>query len=273
MEDMKSVQWLVARAAWPGIVSLSLVFAWGLLERGASPGATATFAFLFALATTMAVERFGHGRAIDLAYLGLAALGQTMIKLLLGLALAPRAARSGLEWAVLALLLADLGKYWIHRLAHERAWLFRFHAEHHAPSEMYALNGVRMHPVNLAWNVALDVGVPMLLGLDGRALVMVAVFRGAVSVLQHANAPLVLGPLNWMFSTPDLHRFHHSKVLREANSNYGSTLIVWDVLFGTRRCPLGTPAALGLSEDAPHPRRIARQLVWPWCRAPERCLD
>ena len=33
--------------------------------------------------------------------------------------------------------------------------------------------------------------------------------------------------------TPDMHRVHHSVIIRETNSNYGFNLSWWDRLFGT----------------------------------------
>ena len=44
---------------------------------------------------------------------------------------------------------------------------------------------------------------------------------------------VALGPLNYLFSMAELHRWHHAKNLRESNTNYGSNLIVWDLVFGT----------------------------------------
>jgi sterol desaturase/sphingolipid hydroxylase (fatty acid hydroxylase superfamily) len=241
------------------------------------------------LVVTSALERwFPHDRGWnpplgelrqDAAYLAIAAVLQPVARLaahagavVIALALADHAPvrpwLSGVSpWAraALALGLADLGKYALHRLAHEHAWLWRFHAEHHAPARMHALNGVRLHPVNLLWNLALDAAAPLALGLDGHAIVIIAVVRGTVAVLQHANVALRLGPLSWVLSTPDLHEFHHSADVGQASSNFGSTLIVWDVLFGTRRLPPGRPARLGLAGDAVQPRRLWNQLVWPWC--------
>lgn len=35
--------------------------------------------------------------------------------------------------------------------------------------------------------------------------------------------------------TPDMHRIHHSAVVRETNSNFGFNLPLWDRLLGTYR--------------------------------------
>lgn len=41
--------------------------------------------------------------------------------------------------------------------------------------------------------------------------------------------------LRWLVVTPDMHRVHHSVVIRETNSNFGFNLPWWDRLFGTYR--------------------------------------
>jgi sterol desaturase/sphingolipid hydroxylase (fatty acid hydroxylase superfamily) len=289
---------LASRLGYPSIVAAAMTLATLLQGRGASPATTTTVAFLATLALTVTLERRWPHRATwtptpeearqDLAYLGLAALLQPVARALAGLVaslatvtlvgwLAPGAPPSGgPAWAriVVALALADLGKYGLHRLAHETTWLWPYHAEHHAPTRLHALNGVRLHPVNLLWNLVLDAAAPLALGLDARSAALLATFRGAVSILQHANVALRPGLLSWVLSTPDLHRWHHATDLRDANTNYGSTLIVWDVLFGTRRLPSDAgPTTLGLADPGPvaHPTGLLRQLVWPVCATKTTC--
>lgn len=290
MSARRAFSWVAARAVYPGVLFASLALAAALLDRGLSPSVTATVVFLATLALTAALEwARPYDRAWipsarealeDGAYLGIAAVMQAvsraageLVALVAALALSdwlgPRPWPQGWPaWAqvALALALADLGKYWLHRLAHERPWLWRFHTEHHAPARMYSLNSVRLHPVNLLWNLILDASIPLALGLSGRALALAAVLRGTVSILQHANVDMRTGVLDWVFSTPALHQWHHSAALDEAQANYGSTLIVWDLLFGTRKMPSDrrAPTALGLPEGTFHPSRLRHQLAAPW---------
>lgn len=278
---------VAARAAYPVVIASVVAGAYVALGGGAPPAAVVIVAFLATLAVASALERAlpfeprarpNRSEILgDLGYLGLAAALQPIGKSIGALAGGLAAVAVGGEGAgvtiptwmklALALLAADLAKYALHRASHEWAWLFRFHAEHHAPDRLYALNGVRLHPVNLLWNLALDAAPVALLGLDARSAALLAVARGAVAVLQHTDADLRLGPLDWVFSTPTLHRFHHATDLAEANANYGSTLIVWDVLFGTRRLPRDrrAPAALGLAGGAVHPLGLRAELLWPIC--------
>ncbi|MGZ3476257.1 MAG: sterol desaturase family protein, partial [Polyangiales bacterium] len=243
MRLSRALEWVVARAAYPGMIVAAVFGADEALRRGASGGFIVSAAFVAMLFATAALERWlpfdeasrPTRREVvgDVKYLALAAVVQPVGKLgaqlLVTLVTLPFAASFGTpSWAKIALAIAaaDLGKYALHRIAHERASWWRFHAEHHAPSRLHALNGVRFHPVNLLWNVAIELAPALLLGLDRRSIVLIAVFRGAVGVLQHANVDFRLGLLDWVFSTPTLHRWHHSAALGEANANYGSTFIV-----------------------------------------------
>ena len=82
---------------------------------------------------------------------------------------------------------------------------------------------------------------------------------------QHSNLKLRLGPLNWIFSMAELHRWHHSPVVEEANHNYGGNLIIWDVVFGTRWLPPDreSPAKIGM-DSLPHfPMGFVDQMVSP----------
>jgi sterol desaturase/sphingolipid hydroxylase (fatty acid hydroxylase superfamily) len=48
----------------------------------------------------------------------------------------------------------------------------------------------------------------------------------------HVPQPIDRG-LRPLLVTPDMHRVHHSVIIRETNSNYGFNLPWWDRLFGT----------------------------------------
>lgn len=274
-----------AALPYPAVLVGTVAFSSALYTWHVAPGLIATFSFLLALGLTVATERiFPEDPAVrvdpeDAVWLAVTGGVQGVWQLAfvaLESAVAPMLIAWGRpSWGVhsaplaaqiaLSLTLSELLKYGLHRLSHERAGLWRFHAEHHCPPKVYAINGARMHPVNLVWNLASDALVPLALGLDLRAAVLLAALRNAVAAMQHANASLRLDGWNWLFSTPDLHRWHHDAD-GAARTNYGSTLMVWDVVFGTRRLPPGRPARYGLAEGATHPKGLGAQLAWPWSR-------
>jgi len=142
------------------------------------------------------------------------------------------------DWPFLAQLLlvavlAEFGQYWMHRLSHENKWLWRVHIAHHSTKRIYWLNGFRVHPLNIIWFHLSGVFILFLVGANTEVMLTFATLMGVSNTFQHANIKLKHGVLNYVFSTNELHRWHHSTKLKEANNNYGAMLIIWDLVFGT----------------------------------------
>ena len=79
-----------------------------------------------------------------------------------------------------------------------------------------------------------------------------------------------LGPLNYVVSGPELHRWHHSEISAESNCNYGNNLILWDMLFGTRWLPADREVGpLGLRNRA-YPLGFLAQMRTPFVRGLEQ---
>jgi sterol desaturase/sphingolipid hydroxylase (fatty acid hydroxylase superfamily) len=136
-------------------------------------------------------------------------------------------------------LLVEFGKYWAHRLHHTLAPLWWLHAMHHSSERLYLLNGMRFHPLNYVANFALSVLPVMLIGFSPEAIFGYLAITQPVVLLQHANIDLRHGVLNTIFSTPEVHRWHHSTIPDEANSNFGNALLIWDHVFGTFKSEAG----------------------------------
>ncbi|MDJ0848416.1 MAG: sterol desaturase family protein [Myxococcota bacterium] len=166
----------------------------------------------------------------------------------------------------LALVVAELVEYSVHRAMHEVPWLWRLHATHHSAPRLYWLNAVRFHPIDL-FLVGAGKLVPLvLLGAAEPLFAFVNLFSGVHGSYQHANVPVRIGPLNWIFSMTELHRWHHSPRMQEANHNYGGNLIVWDVIFGTRWLPADRepPETIGIESQPNFPMGFWANLVAPF---------
>ena len=179
------------------------------------------------------------------------------------------------HWPVLlqlavALLLSQLGEYWVHRGMHETKLLWRLHATHHSPTRLYWLNAGRFHPLDTAISLTVSVTPMIALGVGEEVMLLVTVWIAVHGLFQHCNIHLVLGPLNYIFSMAELHRWHHSLILEEANSNYGNNIIFWDLVFGTLHYPRDREAAqaIGLSDMPRFPQRWLGQILSPfqWAR-------
>ena len=135
--------------------------------------------------------------------------------------------------AILMVLLVDFLRYWLHRAAHENDTLWRLHSVHHSVEQLYWLNTARFHPVEKALQMCLDSLPFLLLGVDARVLALYYLAYATNGFFQHCNIRLRYGFLNYIVGSAETHRWHHSRTPREANANYGNTVIVWDLLFGT----------------------------------------
>jgi len=133
----------------------------------------------------------------------------------------------------LALVLGEFGAYWWHRACHELPWLWRFHKVHHSPRRLYWLNATRFHYVDVTILQSFTVLPVLLLGANETAVLFITLFSIFHGYWQHGNTQQSLGPLNYLFSNAELHRWHHNVDPDVANHNYGSNLILWDLVFGS----------------------------------------
>lgn len=168
-------------------------------------------------------------------------------------------------WLQVALLLlvAELLRYPLHVAAHNTKTLWRLHAVHHSPKKLYWLNVGRFHPVEKALQYTLDTLPFILVGVSAEVVALSFVFYAVNGFYQHSNVDVRYGPLNYLVSGPELHRWHHSKQIDESNRNYGNNLIVWDLVFGTWFLPRDTRVGdLGLL-NRDYPPDFVSQMTAP----------
>ncbi|MCA8982464.1 MAG: GH3 auxin-responsive promoter family protein [Planctomycetaceae bacterium] len=164
---------------------------------------------------------------------------------------------------VLMIFLADFMRYWLHVASHKYPLLWRLHAVHHSPDKLYWLNVGRFHPVEKSLQFLCDAFPFILLGVNQEVLALYFVFYAVNGFFQHCNIRLHFGWLNYVISSAELHRWHHSMIAREANSNYGNNTIFWDLLFGTWYLPREREVAeLGLL-NRQYPRDFRSLLLAP----------
>ncbi|WP_298974251.1 sterol desaturase family protein [uncultured Roseobacter sp.] len=185
------------------------------------------------------------------------------------------------DWKKLALatlimiLTLDFCKYWAHRLHHETAILWPFHAVHHSAEVLTPLTANRNHPVFIVIRLfiyGLIVGLIqalMLFLLMGKIDVLTVgsvnagyfLFNALGSNLRHSHIWLSYGRvLEHIFISPAQHHIHHSIERKHYNKNYGEVFAFWDWMFGTLYVPASYENInYGLSDEEgnrieqPHP--------------------
>jgi sterol desaturase/sphingolipid hydroxylase (fatty acid hydroxylase superfamily) len=138
---------------------------------------------------------------------------------------------------------------------------------HHSPGRIYWLNAGRDHPLGMLLDYSAGALPLILAGVPAEVIVYFYVFEAVMGLVQHANVRHEMGWFDYVFSSAHLHRWHHSDVLAEANSNYGSSLIVWDLVFGTFYRPATRPQGpdrIGLAEMHVFPQRFFASWTVPF---------
>jgi sterol desaturase/sphingolipid hydroxylase (fatty acid hydroxylase superfamily) len=171
----------------------------------------------------------------------------------------------------LAVIVLDFVIYLQHVLFHAVPALWRLHRMHHADLEFDVTTGARFHPIEIALSMIIKLTVITALGAPAAAVLIFEVLLNATAMFNHSNVRIPAGidrTLRLFVVTPDMHRVHHSVIVRETNSNFGFNLPWWDRLFGTYR---DQPTAgheamtIGVAEFRdPAEQRLDRMLTQPF---------
>ena len=130
-------------------------------------------------------------------------------------------------------LLVEFAYYWHHRLAHRVRWFWATHSVHHSSNQLMLASAIR-----LGWTGRLGGAIAFFTPLVWIGFAPQEVFGLLAAGLFwqfwiHADWLPSLGPLERVFNTPTHHRVHHASNPEYLDCNYGSSLIVFDRLFGT----------------------------------------
>ncbi|MDN3585001.1 sterol desaturase family protein [Mucilaginibacter flavus] len=173
-------------------------------------------------------------------------MGYTSIR---GIGLIPFAKIPTLLSIVLQILCIDLFVYWWHRINHKIPLFWKFHKFHHEDERMNSTTAVRFHTVELFFSVIAKAVFLILMGITVTGLVAYGILFFPVVLLVHSNIRISQKAdflLRKMIISPLMHRIHHSNVVVETNSNYGSVFPFWDRMFKSYKKVTSTPIKFGL---------------------------
>ena len=139
---------------------------------------------------------------------------------------------------LLSVVLLDLAIYAQHVIFHRIPNLWRLHRMHHTDLAFDVSTGSRFHPIEIALSMGIKLIVITFLGAPALGVLIFEILLNATALFNHSNLNLpaaIDAFLRSFLVTPDMHRTHHSIVVRETNSNFGFNLPWWDRLFGTYR--------------------------------------
>ena len=178
---------------------------------------------------------------------------------------------------VVAVAVLDLVVYAQHVLHHAIPLLWRLHMMHHADLDLDMTTGLRFHPIEILVSMIFKLSAVAALGAPALAVVIFEVVLNTLAMFNHSNIHLperVDRLLRRIMVTPDMHRVHHSVIIRETNSNYGFSVSWWDRLFGTYKAQPAkghTDMVIGLAQFRdPQKLSLSRLLLLPFVGDPGR---
>lgn len=171
----------------------------------------------------------------------------------------------------LSFIILDFVIYLQHLLFHYTPVLWCLHRMHHTDLDLDVTSGNRFHPLEIILSMLIKMAAVVMLGAPAEAVLTFEVVLNACAMFNHGNItlPAALDRLLRLFLvTPDMHRVHHSIIVRETNSNFGFNLPWWDRICRTYR-PQPEKGHLdmtiGLKEFRdPHRLTLFRLLVQPF---------
>jgi sterol desaturase/sphingolipid hydroxylase (fatty acid hydroxylase superfamily) len=167
---------------------------------------------------------------------------------------------------ILSFLVLDLYMYSWHRLMHILPLAWRFHRVHHTDRSMNVSTAYRFHAIEIISSSIPKLGLISWLGISGNLVLIYELVFTVIVALHHSNWAIstpISKILAQIVVTPDYHRIHHSQIVTETNSNYGSVFTWWDRIFQTNNSRLDIiNIQLGVSDES---RELS---VWQLIRLP-----
>lgn len=164
-----------------------------------------------------------------------------------------------LQLAACALVFEALN-YAIHRAMHEAPgrfgkFLWNVHAAHHLPDKVYIVMHAVFHPINAVLVQGFAMTIPIWwAGYDQKVVALFLMINSMHGLISHFNMDVRMGWASYIFVGTEVHRYHHSADVSEAK-NYGATLTIFDILFGTFVYRPGVaPMNLGIADYGAMPR-------------------
>jgi len=150
---------------------------------------------------------------------------------------------------LLAILVADLAQYWIHRGFHKISFMWRFHAIHHSSKALDWIAGSRAHLVE---DVVVRGGIliPMMLVFPQSINVAYLLFVNFHATWAHCNFGPTIKWLEPYLIQPRFHHWHHTSQVESIDKNFAIHFPWIDKIFGTYYFPKDKwPDTYGLHDE------------------------
>ncbi len=149
------------------------------------------------------------------------------------------------------IVVMDFFMYWWHRFNHGTQILWRFHKFHHQDKMMNSTTAMRFHTIELFFSLFFKATIFLLAGFSFLPILIYETVFFLAIVVHHSNIRITESVdmlYRKLFSSPMMHRIHHSNKSFETNSNYGSVFSFWDRIFGSYLKKASGPINFGVDE-------------------------
>ena len=167
---------------------------------------------------------------------------------------------------LLAVLVADLAEYFIHRAFHVVPWMWRFHAIHHSSKALDWIAGSRSHLVD---DIVVRgfILIPMMLIFPYKMILAYLFFVNLHATWTHCNFGPTIKWLEPYLIQPRFHHWHHTSQKEAIDKNFAIHFPWIDRIFGTYYFPDDDrwPETYGLHNE-PIPDSFWGQFVYPLSR-------
>jgi sterol desaturase/sphingolipid hydroxylase (fatty acid hydroxylase superfamily) len=137
---------------------------------------------------------------------------------------------------VISIVILDAAIYAQHFFFHKIRFFWYFHGMHHTDLDIDVTTGARFHPAEIAISLVIKMGLIILVGIPAWSFLLFEILLNGTSMFNHSNVRVnakIDRFLRLILVTPDMHRVHHSVIIKEHDSNFGFNLPWWDRIFGT----------------------------------------
>ena len=137
---------------------------------------------------------------------------------------------------IIGVLALDFVIYLQHRMFHFVPVFWRVHMVHHTDQDIDVTTAVRFHPLEIILSLLIKFTAVAAIGAPPLSVLIFEIMLNGASMFNHGNVGIPLSfdrIIRMVLVTPDMHRVHHSVIVRETNSNYGFSFPWWDRLLGT----------------------------------------
>jgi len=171
-----------------------------------------------------------------------------------------------LPWLVqflMAVVVADLAEYFIHRCFHTVPFMWRFHAIHHSSKSLDWIAGSRSHIVD---DIAVRgfILIPMMLVFPHNMLIAYLFFVNFHATWTHCNFGPTIKWLEPFLIQPRYHHWHHTSQKEAIDKNFAIHFPWIDRIFGTYYFPEDKwPDTYGLDNER-IPAGFWRQTFYPF---------